>query len=139
MLKKHNNIGYNKLVMRPKGFVRYINLATSYVKDPQKRSHLLSAVKDYAKNKKHLISHFKEDLKTLMNLLKDWNKGLYTDIPMKTVLLTVAALLYFLSPIDTIPDFLGAMGFTDDAAVILFVINAIKNEISRYNDWRSGK
>ncbi len=55
------------------------------------------------------------------------------------ILLVVAALLYFLSPLDTIPDFLGAIGFTDDAAVVLFVLNAIKNEISHYRDWQSEK
>jgi uncharacterized membrane protein YkvA (DUF1232 family) len=30
-------------------------------------------------------------------------------------------------------------GFTDDAAVVLFVLSAIKNEISYYRDWRSKK
>ena len=53
--------------------------------------------------------------------------------------LVVAALLYFLSPLDVIPDFLGAVGFTDDAAVVLFVLSAIKNEINIYRDWRSKK
>ena len=100
---------------------------------------MLAAVKDYAKTKKHLIQHFKDDLQTLIYLLRDWNKGVYTDVPTKTILLVVAALLYFLSPLDAIPDFLGAIGFTDDAAVVLFVLSAIENEISHYRDWRSKK
>ncbi len=124
---------------KPQEFDRFVNLAASYIKDPQRRSRLLSAVKDYAKSKKYLIRHFKGDLQTLMSLFKDWNNGIYTKVPTHTILLTVAALLYFLSPLDTIPDFLGAVGFTDDAAVVLFVLNMIKNEISRYRDWRSGK
>ena len=65
--------------------------------------------------------------------------AIYTDVPAHTILLVVAALLYFLSPLDTIPDFFGAIGFTDDAAVVLFVLNAIKNEISHYRDWQSEK
>ena len=100
---------------------------------------MLSAVKDYAKTKKHFIQHFKDDLQTLIYLLRDWSKGTYTNVPVHTILLVVAALLYFLSPLDAIPDFLGAVGFTDDAAVVLFVLSAIKKEISHYRDWRSKK
>jgi uncharacterized membrane protein YkvA (DUF1232 family) len=122
---------------RPAGFNRFIDLAGSYLNDPRKRSGLLSAVKDYAKNKKHLIQNFKADLLTLIHLLRDWSRGAYPNVPPKTILLVVAALLYFLSPLDTIPDFLGAMGFTDDAAVVLFVLNTLRNEISLYRDWRS--
>ena len=125
------------MVKIPKGFNRFVSLAGSYIRDPQKRSYMLAAVKDYAKTQKHLIHHFKDDLQTLICLLRDWSKGKYTDVPSHTILLVVAALLYFLSPIDTIPDFFGAIGFTDDAAVVLFVLNAIKNEISHYRDWRS--
>jgi uncharacterized membrane protein YkvA (DUF1232 family) len=98
---------------------------------------MLSAARDYAKDKKHLIQHFKDDLQTLIALLRDWSKGKYSNVPPRTILFVVAALLYFLSPIDTIPDFLGAIGFTDDAAVVLFVLSAIKNEMNLYKDWRS--
>lgn len=122
---------------KPKGFNRFINLAEAYIKDPQRRSSMLSAVRDYAKDKKHLIQHFKDDLQTLIALLRDWSKGKYSNVPPRTILFVVAALLYFLSPIDTIPDFLGAIGFTDDAAVVLFVLSAIKNEMNLYKDWRS--
>ena len=98
---------------------------------------MLAAVKEYAKTKRPFIQDFKDDLQTLICLLRDWSKGTYPNVPPKTVLLVVAALLYFLSPIDAIPDFLGAVGFTDDAAVVLFVLGAIRNEISLYRDWRS--
>jgi len=126
-------------VKRPKGFNRFVNIAGSYIKDPQKRSSMLTAVKDYAKTKKQFIQHFKDDLQTLTCLLRDWSKGIYPNVPAHTILLVIAALLYFLSPLDTIPDFLGAVGFTDDATVVLFVLSAIKNEISHYRDWQSKK
>ena len=122
---------------RPKGFKLFVDLAGSYLKDSHKRSYLLAAVKDYAKNKKHLIQNFRDDLLTLVYLLRDWSKGRYPNVPPSMILLVVAALLYFLSPVDTIPDFLGAIGFTDDAAVVLFVLNALRNEIGLYRDWRS--
>ncbi len=120
---------------KPKGFSRFMILARSYLKDSRTLSRFLTAVVEYAKNKKHLVKNFKGNLQTLIDLLKVWSTGTYTEIPRQTVLLTVAALLYFLSPLDTIPDFLGPIGFTDDAAVILFVLNSIRTEIDRYQQW----
>ena len=113
-----------------------MTLAGGYLKDPHTRLRFLAAVREYAKSKNGLIKGFKGDLQILTSLIKDWSSGTYTDVSKKTLLLTIAALLYFLSPLDAIPDFLGAVGFTDDAAVILFVLNSIRKEIDRYQEWR---
>jgi len=123
---------------RPKGFTRFITLAASYLKDPDMRLRFISAVTEYAKNKKSFVKGFKYDLMTLIGLIKDWSAGSYTMVSKKTILLAIAALLYFLSPLDTIPDFLGAIGFADDATVIIFVLNSIREEIDRYRQWKSG-
>ena len=120
----------------PKGFTRFLTLAGVYLKDPHTRLRLLSAVKEYARNKGHLLKGVQSDLQTLVSLIKDWNKGVYTDVSKKTILLAIAALLYFISPLDTIPDFLGAVGFTDDATVILFVLNTMRKELEQYRQWR---
>jgi uncharacterized membrane protein YkvA (DUF1232 family) len=120
----------------PKGFTRFLTLAGGYLKDPHTRLRLLSAVKEYAHNKGPLIKSFQGDLRTLVSLIKDWNRGVYTDVSKKTILLAIAALLYFISPLDTIPDFLGAVGFTDDATVIFFVLTSMKKELERYRQWR---
>jgi uncharacterized membrane protein YkvA (DUF1232 family) len=121
----------------PKGFSRFINLAGSYLKNPDTRLRFLQAVKEYAKNKNALIKHFRGDLQMLTGLVKDWHRGAYTRISSNKIVLVIAALLYFLSPIDTVPDFLGLIGFTDDAAVILFVLNSLRKEIDRYRQWKS--
>ncbi|MBM4145504.1 MAG: DUF1232 domain-containing protein [Nitrospira sp.] len=122
---------------RPKGFARFITIAASYLKDPDMRLRFISAVTEYAKNKKAFVKGFKYDLMSLIGLIKDWSTGSYTRVSKKTILLAFAALLYFLSPLDTIPDFLGAIGFADDAAVIIFVLNSIREEIDRYRQWKS--
>ena len=121
---------------KPKGFTRFMTLAASYMKNPDMRLRFISAVTEYAKNKKAFVKGFKYDLMSLIGLIKDWSAGSYTRVSKKTILLAIAALLYFLSPLDTIPDFLGAVGFTDDAAVILFVLNTMRKELERYREWR---
>ena len=120
---------------KPKGFTQYITLAKSFLKDRQNIQSFVNEVVEYAKRKKNLIKDFRTDLHGLLGLLRAWNAGTYTGIPKDKLLLIIAALLYFLSPIDTIPDFLGHIGFTDDGLVILFVLNSIRNEINRYKEW----
>jgi uncharacterized membrane protein YkvA (DUF1232 family) len=42
----------------------------------------------------------------------------------------LAALAYFVMPFDIIPDFIFGLGFTDDVAVLMAALNAIRNHIT---------
>lgn len=46
--------------------------------------------------------------------------------PKRAKMIIVGALVYFLSPIDSIPDLLGPLGFSDDIAVITLVYSQMK-------------
>ncbi|MEB2777210.1 YkvA family protein [Algoriphagus sp. D3-2-R+10] len=52
-----------------------------------------------------------------------------------TLGLILLALVYFVSPIDIIPDFLGVIGFADDLSVILAIYAKVKDEIDGFLDW----
>jgi len=56
-------------------------------------------------------------------------------IEFSTLGLIVLALVYFISPIDLIPDFLGFIGFADDLSVILAVYAKIKDEVDKFLEW----
>ena len=46
--------------------------------------------------------------------------------PMRSKMVIVGALLYFVSPLDLVPDILGPLGFSDDLAVIAMVFKQVK-------------
>ena len=46
--------------------------------------------------------------------------------PKRAKMIIVGALIYFFSPLDSIPDLLGPLGFTDDIAVIALVYSQMK-------------
>ena len=50
-------------------------------------------------------------------------------------MLSIAAILYFVNPLDVIPDLLPAFGFLDDAGVLAFVLQSIRKDIDRFLDW----
>lgn len=60
-------------------------------------------------------------------------------IAFGTLALMVLALVYFLSPIDLIPDFLGFFGFADDLSIVLAVYAKLKDEVDGFLDWEKSK
>jgi uncharacterized membrane protein YkvA (DUF1232 family) len=85
-------------------------------------------------NNKSLQGFF-EDIKLLFSLVKDYVKGDYKEIPLWTISAVVASLLYVLSPIDTIPDFIPFIGYIDDAAVVSLLLSMMSNDLSKYKEW----
>src|SRR5688500_6175382 len=77
----------------------------------------------------------KEKFFVLGRLLKAYALGDYREIPWKTLLLIVAAVIYFVNPLDLVPDLIPLTGLTDDFAVLLWVYNSVSNEIERFIEW----
>ena len=77
------------------------------------------------------LSGVMEDLKTLFDLLRAVARGDYR-LRKETLILIAGAVLYFLIPIDVIPDFIPVAGFIDDAAVIAWVVKTCKAEIDLF-------
>ncbi|MCX8056541.1 MAG: YkvA family protein [Ignavibacteria bacterium] len=69
---------------------------------------------------------FIEDVIALYNYLKDNSVKWYRK------LIVVSALLYFITPIDTIPDLAPLVGYLDDLGVIAAAIKYIGSEIKPY-------
>lgn len=69
---------------------------------------------------------FIEDVIALYNYLKDDSVKWYRK------LIVVSALLYFIAPIDTVPDLAPLVGYLDDFGVIAAAIKYIGSEIKPY-------
>ncbi|MBN1971304.1 MAG: DUF1232 domain-containing protein [Candidatus Delongbacteria bacterium] len=83
-----------------------------------------------------LIQDIWRDIVTMIFMSKDYYSGKYRDVPLKSILSITAALLYFASPFDILPDFIPLSGFIDDAAVLSLCIKLIKEDLSSYIEWR---
>ena len=114
---------------------QYLKEALAYLKNPKKLSRLLTAVIVYTRKNKDAVKTFLKDILLLWEMLNAWFKGEYKDIPKKTIVLIITALIYFISPIDLIPDWLPG-GFIDDAAVITWVLHSINTDIQKFKIWK---
>ena len=74
---------------------------------------------------------------TLMcNLVYDYARGYYREVPVKMIVGITAALLYFISPADLIPDVAGAIGVSDDVGVLMYALKCCKGELIDYRKWK---
>ena len=80
------------------------------------------------------IASIKNDLVTVLELLRAWMKGEYGEVPWSTLILGTGAVIYFVNPFDAIPDILPAAGLLDDASVLGFVLAAAKNDIEKFRN-----
>ncbi len=75
----------------------------------------------------------------LVSLIKSYAKKEYTDIPIGTIVAITSALLYFVSPIDIIPDAIPGVGYLDDAAVVALCLKMVDSDVEEYKRWREKK
>ena len=75
----------------------------------------------------------------MISLVKNYVQGKYTTVPYGTILAVLSALVYFLSPIDIIPDFIPLAGYLDDMAVLGLCMNMISIDIETYEKWRQAQ
>ncbi|MBP6386715.1 MAG: DUF1232 domain-containing protein [Pseudarcicella sp.] len=71
----------------------------------------------------------------LSRLVKYSISGDYKDLQWKTLLKILAVLIYFVSPLDLIPDLIPVLGLTDDLALITWLITALGEEIENFEKW----
>lgn len=81
------------------------------------------------------VAAAKEKLAVLGRLSGAYATGKYRTIPWKAVMTVLAAIIYFLNPIDLIPDFIPGVGLTDDFTVLLWVYNTLSSEIDKFLEW----
>ncbi len=85
------------------------------------------------------LKRYLDDALLLFSLVKDYASGEYREIPFNIVAAAGAALLYVLSPIDLIPDFIPIVGYLDDAAVVAFCLNLMEKDLVTYKIWKDSR
>ena len=119
------------------GYKKYEKSAREYLKRPEKTDILLKDATKKAEDEKGSLTEIWDNLQLLFQLVSSWRKGDYKKIPTGSILTIIAAIIYFVSPIDIIPDFLLGLGLVDDAAVIAFVLRQIASDLDKFKIWKA--
>lgn len=121
---------------RSRMYQEALRMASEYLNDPQKMDDLLNRAGKKAEKKQGPLNNAWQQAQTLMSMLNSYRKGEYRDVSSKTVLLIVAALLYFVMPADLIPDFIIGLGYLDDVALLAWTYRQISDELEKFEHWQ---
>jgi uncharacterized membrane protein YkvA (DUF1232 family) len=76
---------------------------------------------------------------TLSRMVKAYVSGQYRVIPWGSIVKIIAVLLYFVSPIDLIPDFIPFLGLTDDFALTMWLFTSLADDFANFEAWEKTK
>lgn len=121
---------------------RIFERSKDYINNNEKIKSLLETVREKLQRvqqdsdeRNTFISH----LKMVVRMIQSHFNGSYPSFSRKSILLLIFSLVYFITPVDLIPDFVPALGFTDDISILYLVLKNIGEDIERYRNWEESK
>ena len=112
----------------------WLKMAKKFVGDNTKLIALAGEAVKYVGNKKGTLKGIKDDVLLLCAYVRDVATGRYKGYKVWHLTVIVAAIIYLLSPIDVIPDFIVG-GFIDDMSVIAWAFSQVGKELSTYRQF----
>jgi uncharacterized membrane protein YkvA (DUF1232 family) len=118
-------------------FERARKAAEQTIRDPEKIRNVIDTAVHMA-GSAGTSSPFHEltdKFQTLVRLVRAYINKEYRIIPWQSVVLAVAALIYFVNPFDAIPDFIPVIGLMDDTAILTAVLASINHDLTKFMEW----
>ena len=78
----------------------------------------------------------KDKFELMINYISDIFTGKYKTFDKTAVIIVIAALLYVVTPIDVIPDFIIGIGWIDDIAILGYAFDKLSSELDKYSLWK---
>ena len=121
-------------------FRRAASDAEAYVSDPKRLRKLI----EDAVGKINVIPRgpFGETwpyLLAMVRVVRDFQRAEYRDITPAKLLIIIAAIIYFVSPFDVIPDWIPVLGHIDDAFVITLALKSVQTDLDTFMAWETAR
>lgn len=119
-------------------FSVFLNKAGKLLGRPFKVIMVLNETADKLASKDSGDNKFKQlfDVgRTLIRLVRNYVSGDYRQVEASTIVSGLGVLLYVLSPVDLVPDFIPVVGFLDDLALISWFVEKFQGELVRFREW----
>ncbi len=121
----------------PRRYRDYQRRADGLVRSKERLKNLATqAVRKLSGTASMRIDRVRDELILCIALVRSWIHGEYDGVSRQTIVAVTAALLYFVVPLDVIPDFLIGVGFIDDASVVGYVMTMLAAEMDTFRRWQ---
>lgn len=129
------NSGDAKRTKDSKSYEKAKSKAEEYAKDPEKLNDLIDNASKKASAKKGPLDAIWGQLMACFRLIRAYAKGTYREIPWYSLVMLVASVIYFVMPIDLIPDFIVGLGLVDDATLLGWTVQTFSSDIDAFTEW----
>lgn len=109
--------------------------AERILKDPQKMEHFFQSLEKKLKLVPG-VGNKLADVPIMCSLVYNYVTKKYTEVPLGSILAIISALMYFISPVDMIPDTVPGLGYLDDVGVIAICLKWVHSDLAEYQKWR---
>jgi uncharacterized membrane protein YkvA (DUF1232 family) len=75
----------------------------------------------------------------MIRLIRDYQRAEYRDISEPNLQIIIAAILYFVSPFDVIPDWVPVLGHIDDAFVVSLALKSVRLDLDTFMAWETAR
>jgi uncharacterized membrane protein YkvA (DUF1232 family) len=120
-------------------FEKMKHKAEEVIDDPDQVKKVAESAWEKAKDLKEPLAQVWEQLKSMVQMVRAWISGDYKEVPTTSIIAIVAGLMYLLSPIDLIPDFIPVLGYLDDIFVLGVVFTQVAKDIKAFEEWMATK
>jgi uncharacterized membrane protein YkvA (DUF1232 family) len=130
------NVPYRKPALRSDAFSRALIEAKACLNDSESLQALFKeAAQKAASVPREPFKEYWAYLQTMLRLIRAHHRGEYDKVPGNALLWIVAALNYLIDPFDLIPDATPVLGYVDDATVIEFVADKMRQTLDDFMIW----
>ena len=77
-----------------------------------------------------------QNLKLLLSLVRDYWKGDYREVSIKSLIIFVLTSAYIISPVDLIPDYIIGFGQLDDLGILGLSLHFLEKDLLKYKEWK---
>lgn len=113
--------------------------AADYIQSKSKLSGLIDEASEKANGKKSGLKEVWGSLLAFFRLIRAYANGSYRQVTPQALLMIVASVIYFVSPIDLIPDFIIGLGLIDDATILAWTIRACASDLASFIRWEASQ
>ena len=106
--------------------------------DAEKAEALAASAETHARRYRQVLGDAWSHVRAFARILRRFVTRDYIAVPWRSMVMMVAALLYFVSPIDIVPDFLFG-GMVDDVAVIAAVMRTVRRDVDAFHAWERAR
>lgn len=122
-------------VERSSFFISARARAAEYLRNPGKLNRLLDQASQKIYRRQGPFSEMRDSLQAVFRLLRAYANGRYRQIPTASLLSVIAWVIYFITPVDAIPDFIAGLGLVDDAVLLGWLLSSVKTDLDRFVEW----